>query len=67
MTLGLGEVVGKSLTRARLRKGAKIEVRVASPGQIGTVARFTVRQGKTPTRVTLCLRAGAAKPSKSCS
>lgn len=67
LTLGLGKLVGKSLTRAKLRKGAKVEVRVDSPGQVGTVTRFTVRKGKTPTKATLCLPPGATKPKRSCS
>jgi hypothetical protein len=65
--LGLGKIVGKSLTRAKLRKGARIEVRITSAGQIGTVTRFTFRKGKTPTKATLCLRVGATKPQKVCS
>jgi hypothetical protein len=67
MTLGLGKFVGKSLTRAKLRTGAKLEVRVAGPGQVGTVTRFTVRRGETPTKATLCLAPGATKPRKTCS
>jgi hypothetical protein len=57
-TLGLGKIVGRSLTRAKLRKGAKIEVRITSAGQIGTITRFTFRMGKTPTKATLCLPPG---------
>jgi hypothetical protein len=66
-TLGLGKIVGRSLTRAKLRKGAKIEVRITSAGQIGTITRFTFRMGKTPTKATLCLPPGATKPQKVCS
>jgi Putative metal-binding motif len=66
-TLGFGKIVGKSLTRAKLRKGAKIEVRITSAGQIGTVTRFSFRKGKTPTKATLCLPPGATKPQKVCS
>jgi hypothetical protein len=66
-TLGLGKIVGRSLTRAKLRKGAKIEVRITSAGLIGTVTRFTFRNGKTPTKATLCLPPGATKPQKVCS
>jgi Putative metal-binding motif len=62
-TLGLGKIIGRALTRAKLRKGAKIEVRVTSAGHVGTVARFTIRKGKTPTRTTLCVPPGAAKPT----
>jgi hypothetical protein len=66
-TLGLGKIVGKSLTRAKLRKGAKIEVRITSAGQIGTVTHFTFRKCKTPTKATLCMPPGATKPQKVCS
>lgn len=66
-TLGLGKIVGRSLTRAKLRKGAKIEVRITSARQIGTITRFTFRKGKTPTKATLCLPPGATKPQKVCS
>jgi hypothetical protein len=66
-TLGLGKIVGKSLTRGKLRKGAKIEVRITSAGQIGTITRFTFRKGKTPTKATLCLPPSATKPQKVCS
>ena len=66
-TLGLGKIVDRSLTKAKLRKGAKIEVRITSAGQIGTVIRFTIRKGMTPTKATLCLPPGSAKPQKVCS
>jgi hypothetical protein len=62
-TLVLGRIIGKALTRAKLKKGAKIEVRVTGGGRVGTVARFTVRKGKSPTKVTLCLPPGVAKPT----
>jgi hypothetical protein len=66
-TIQLTKLVGKSLTKAKLRNGATIEVRVTSPGRIGSFTRFTFRKGKTPTRATLCLPPGAAKPKKVCS
>jgi hypothetical protein len=66
-TIQVTKLVGKALTKAKLRKGARIEVRVTSPGRIGSFTRFTFRKGKTPTRATLCLPPGAAKPQKVCS
>jgi hypothetical protein len=66
-TIHLTKVVGKALTKAKLKKGATIEVRVTSPGHIGSFTRFTFRKGKAPTRATLCLPPGAAKPQKVCS
>jgi hypothetical protein len=65
-TIQLGKLVGKVLTEAKLKKGARIEVRVTSPGRIGIVTRFTFRKGKAATRATLCLPPGAAKPQKVC-
>lgn len=66
-TIQLTKLVGKSLTKAKLRKGATIEVRVTTTGRIGSFTRFTFRKGKAPTRATLCLPPGSAKPQKVCS
>jgi putative metal-binding protein len=66
-TIQFTKLVGKSLTKAKLRKGATIGVRVTSPGRIGSFTRFTFRKGKSPTRATLCLRPGGTKPQKVCS
>jgi hypothetical protein len=66
-TIQLTKVLGKSLTKAKLRSGATLEVRVTSPGRIGSFTRFTFRKRKSPTRATLCLMPGAAKPQKVCS
>jgi len=66
-TIQVTKLVGRALTKAKLRKGAKIEVRVTSPGRIGSFTRFTFRKGKAPTRATLCLPPGAAKPKNVCS
>ena len=66
-TIQFGKLVGKALTKAKLRKGATIEVRVTNPGHIGSFTRFTFRKGKAPTRATLCLPPGATKPQKVCS
>jgi hypothetical protein len=66
-TIQFGKLFGKALTKAKLRKGATIEVRVTDPGHIGSFTRFTFRKGKAPTRATLCLPPGATKPQKVCS
>jgi hypothetical protein len=66
-TIDLTKVVGKSLTKAKLRSGATLEVRVTNPGHIGSFTRFTFRKRKSPTRATLCLMPGATKPQKVCS
>ncbi len=52
----------KRFKGARLRPGAVIEVRVSAEGAIAKVLRITIRKGKAPRRVTLCLPPGAAKP-----
>jgi hypothetical protein len=50
--------------RARLRKGARFEVRVARPGAVGRVMRLTIRAPKNPKRSNLCLAPGAARASR---
>jgi Ca2+-binding RTX toxin-like protein len=56
--------LAKLFKARKLKPGAVIEIRVTAPGKTGQVVRFTVRKGKkTPTRSTLCLAAGAAKPA----
>ncbi len=42
-------------TNAKLRVGAKIEVRVTAPNQIGRLVRFTIRRNKIPATASLCL------------
>jgi Putative metal-binding motif len=66
-TIHLTKLVGKALTKAKLRNGATIEVRVTGSGRVGTFTRFTFRKGKAPTRATLCLPPGSTKPQKVCS
>jgi hypothetical protein len=49
----------------KLKPGAVIEIRVASPGFTGKVFRYVIRKGrKGPKGVVLCLPEGAKKPSK---
>ncbi len=45
-----------------LRGGVVLEVRVWSANQIGKYTRYTIRKGKLPQRVDLCLSPGGAKP-----
>jgi hypothetical protein len=51
---------------ARLRVGAKIEVRITASGRIGKVVRFTMRSSKLPTRKELCLPPGSKRPRSRC-
>ena len=50
-----------SLTRFErsLDVGAVLEVKISKRGEIGKYTRFTVRQGKLPTRLDSCLSTGA--------
>ncbi|MGH3117085.1 MAG: hypothetical protein ACRDQ2_08225 [Gaiellales bacterium] len=52
------------LRGARLRPGARFEVRVTLPGTIGLIQRYTVRRGKRPARSDLCLGPGARRPAR---
>jgi hypothetical protein len=45
-----------------LRAGVMLEVRVFKAGQIGKYTRLTVRRGKLPQRVDLCLDPAGVKP-----
>ena len=51
------------LSRARLRRGATLEVRVTMAKTIGRVARWEIRAPKSPKRVDRCLSPGAKKPA----
>lgn len=50
--------------RARLRPGARLEVRVTKAATIGIVRRFGVRAGKRPTAAIQCLTPGAKRPTR---
>ena len=54
--------IERPLGRAKLRPGARLELRVTKPGTVGAVARFTVRSGAIPARRDLCLPPGAKRP-----
>ena len=47
---------------ARLRPGARLEVRVTKTGSVGVVSRLTVRRAKPPTSAELCLPPTARRP-----
>jgi putative metal-binding protein len=56
-------ILGK-LGRARLRKGAVLEVRVTAAGMIGRIARWEIRAPKAPKRSDSCLAPGAKKSGR---
>jgi len=57
-------VVSNPLRGAKLRRGARFEVRVTKPRTVGLVVRFTVRKGLAPLRTDLCVRPGAKRPGR---
>lgn len=54
----------KLFKRAKLRRGAVVELRLTAPGAIGKVLRLAVRKRKAPKRSSLCLPLGASKPAR---
>jgi hypothetical protein len=57
-------VLPNPLRGARLRGGARFEVRVAKPRTIGLVARYGVRRGRAPARTDLCLQPEAKRAGR---
>jgi Putative metal-binding motif len=58
-------VLGEKLKRARLKRGAVLEVRITKPGFVGFMRRYTVRSGtKDPVRRDFCLPASGGKPQR---
>ena len=53
-------ILGK-LARAKLRKGAVLEVKVQSKDAVGRVTRWEIRGTKTPKRKDACMAPGAKK------
>jgi hypothetical protein len=45
-----------------LRAGAVLEIRISKGGQIGKYTRFTIRRGKPPARVDMCLSPAGIQP-----
>jgi hypothetical protein len=54
----------KFVRKAKLKPGARLEVRVTKSGTIGKVRRITVRSLKLPRIQDLCLTPGARKPGR---
>ncbi|HZB76505.1 MAG TPA: PKD domain-containing protein [Solirubrobacteraceae bacterium] len=55
----------KRVAGLRLRKGARIELRIAHPQRIARILRFTVKRlGEIPVKTERCLPPGAGKPGK---
>jgi hypothetical protein len=52
------------MRRAKLRPGARLEIRVTRPAMIGVVRRFAIRANKRPTLVELCLTPGKSRPTR---
>jgi len=56
----------RHVRRARLRRGAVVQVRITKPGHVGFMRRITVRAGRrNPKLEDLCLPVGNGKP-RSC-
>jgi Putative metal-binding motif len=49
---------------AKLRRGAKLQVRVTRPGHVGVVTTWRIRSPATPKRVDRCLVPGRQRPSR---
>ncbi|HEV2944794.1 MAG TPA: hypothetical protein VGX26_06765 [Solirubrobacteraceae bacterium] len=45
-----------------LRAGSVLEIRVSKSGEIGKYTRFTIRRGKPPARVDMCLSPAGIQP-----
>jgi len=54
--------VRRTYRSARLRSGARLELRITRPRYIGRVVRFTMRRGALPKAASLCLPPGRTKP-----
>jgi Ca2+-binding RTX toxin-like protein len=57
-------VLPNPLRGAKLRAGARFEIRVTKPRTVGLVVRYSVRSGAAPTRTDLCLTPGAKRPGR---
>ena len=56
--------LGSQLKHRKLRKGARLEVRVTARGTIGIVKRYTMRPPTFPSERSLCLTPGATAPAR---
>ena len=63
---GRVNALDRRLARARLKPGARIEVRIVARGRGGKVVRFTIQDGVIPGRARLCIRRGSRRPVADC-
>lgn len=56
--------LNRLVRRARLRPGARLELRITRPGTIGIVVVYKVRAGKAPARTDRCFAPGAKRSSR---
>lgn len=61
-----GEVSLTKLFKRRLRDGIRLEVRIAAPGVITKVSRYSIRRGVVPRSQSFCIPLGALKPQRRC-
>jgi hypothetical protein len=54
----------RHLKKAKLRKGAVVQLRVTRPETVGRVGTWKIRAPKIPTSARTCLQPGAKKPSR---
>ena len=52
------------IKRARLRRGAVVQLRVTQPGTIGRVGKWKIRAPKNPIISRKCLAPGAKRPTR---
>jgi hypothetical protein len=52
---------GRAMRRARLRKGAVVEVRISKPGLLGRVTTYRIRAGRLPAQSSHCTLPGSLK------
>jgi hypothetical protein len=55
--------LASGLHSAKLKLGAKIQIAVSVPGEVGMLKRFTIRSSQLPGQTSLCLVPGASDPS----
>ena len=58
------QVIDRPLGNAKLRLGAKVELRLTKPRTVGFFVRFTVIRGAFPRLTELCLQPGAKSPAR---
>lgn len=58
--------LGKYFKGTRLRKDARVDVLVTSPGQIGSLTRYSMRVRHFPRKTIYCVQPGQTSPRRSC-